>query len=119
MNYEQMWIELKGRIQHEAHEALLKLTGAHQDGGRIVDYAKDKGCYETSKRILDIANYIEDKHYENPQKTNKVLLKDILPLFVLVLLGNNKIVVCITNANNEIMRYIIQMIIENSKNTKS
>jgi len=102
MNYEQMWLELKGRIQHEVHEAFLKLTGANQDGGRIVDYAKAKGCYETSKRIIDIANYIEDKHYENPQKTNKVLLKDILPLFVLGLLGNNKIVIYITNDNDKI-----------------
>ena len=99
MNYEQMWLELKSTIQREA---CLKLTGAHQDGGRIVDCAKDKGRCEIAQRILDMANSIEDECYKNPQKQTKVLLEDILHLFVPGLLGNNQIVIYITNTNNEI-----------------
>lgn len=39
---------------------------------------------------------------KNPQKQTKVLLEDILPLFVFGLLGNNKIVIYITNDNDKI-----------------
>lgn len=101
-DYESMWFELKSNIQHEAHEAVLAVSGAHMREGDQINYGKDKGRYEMSKRILDIANFIEDTHFDNPQKQTKLLLEDILPLLVLGLWGNNKIVICVTNAKDEI-----------------